>query len=341
MPVHPQGLRRSNSWRLVVVGALALLARAVEADAQPVAQDRAARGGADVFVTLGTMGGPVVNPRRSQPANLLVRGGEAYLIDVGDGAAQRLAGAGVRLPQLRAVFISHLHFDHTGGLAAVLGLRYQTDVPGVLTIYGPPGTRRLVDGIVASMEPAAEAGYGIPGARRISPATTVSVVELAGGGAVKLGDMAVTAAENSHYSFAPGSPEAARHKSLSYRFDMPGRSIVYTGDTGPSATVERLARRAGMLVSEMIDLEATLALVRRTTPGMPAPAFAAIRRHLADHHLSPEQVGRLAAAAGVSRVVVTHMVPGSHDPADLARYRAGISRHFRGPVSFAKDGDRF
>lgn len=51
----------------------------------------------DSFITLGTEGGPVSNPLRSQPANVLLDDGNAYLIDVGDGAVQRLAAAQILL----------------------------------------------------------------------------------------------------------------------------------------------------------------------------------------------------------------------------------------------------
>lgn len=295
---------------------------------------------ADGWITLGTMGGPVGAPERAQPANALVRGGEVYLVDAGDGAAQQLAKAGLRLPQVKAVFLSHLHVDHTGGLAAIIGLRAQTDVRAVLTVYGPPGTKALVDGIAASLKPAAAAGYGIPGQHWPAPDSIVRVVELAGGASVRVGDMAVRTAQNTHYDFAPGSADDAAYKSLSYRFDMPGRSIAYTGDTGPSPAVAALAKGADLLVSEMIDLDLTLARVAQNSPAMPAPARAKLVQHLSTHHLTPEAVGQLAAAAGVGAVAVTHFAGGS-DPARTADYRARIAKGFGGRIALANDLDCF
>ncbi|WP_295218540.1 MBL fold metallo-hydrolase [uncultured Brevundimonas sp.] len=295
---------------------------------------------ADAWITLGTMGGPVGAAERAQPANALVRGGDVYLIDAGDGAAQQLAKAGLRLPQVKAVFLSHLHVDHTGGLAAIIGLRDQTDVRDVLTIYGPPGTKALVDGIVASLKPAAAAGYGIPGQSWPAPESIVRVVELAGGASVRVGGMTVRTAQNTHYDFAPGSSDDAAYKSLSYRFDTPGRSIAYTGDTGPSPAVAALAKGADLLVSEMIDLDLTLAKVAQNSPNMPPPARTKLVRHLSTHHLTPEAVGALAGAAGVRAVAVTHFAGGS-DPARTADYRARIAKGFRGRLALANDLDRF
>lgn len=331
----------AGSWRKTIFGAT--MVTMMTAGTVVPQSSRAAQPAQQslVFITLGTMGGPIAHPKRSQPANAIVAGPDVYLVDVGDGAAQRLAETGLRLNAVRGVFISHLHFDHTGGLGAVIGLRHQTNAPGVLTVYGPPGTKQLVDGIVASMQPGAEAGDGLPGAKRRLPESGVRVHELRGDATIELAGLKVTTAENTHYSFAPGSPEAKKFASLSLRFDGNGRSLVYTGDTGPSAQVERLARGADLLVSEMIDLRATLAAIRRNSPNMPAELVKGVSQHLEAHHLSPEQVGQLAARAGVRRVVVTHIVPGAIDKEEQATYLAGISKHFKGPAEIADDLDRF
>jgi len=313
---------------------LAALLAAAPVAAQPVPS-------ADGFITLGTMGGPVSSPSRSQPANALVHQGKVYLVDAGDGTVQQLARAGIMLPRVRAVFISHLHADHTGGLSAVLALRNQTNQRDPITVYGPPGTRELVAGMIASMQPAARVGYGIPGQPWAPPADTVTVIELGDGERTSLEGITVTAAQNSHYDFAPGSVEDRNYKSLSFRFDLPGRSIVYTGDTGPSAAVEKLAKAADLLVSEMIDMGGTMANVARNSPDMPPQAKQQLEQHLSTHHLTPEAVGQLASRAGVKALVITHFAAGTPDPARTKGYIAEIARLYSGPVTLANDLDHF
>lgn len=318
----------------VIVPVLAILLAAAPAVAQPSPQG-------DGFITLGTMGGPVPSADRSQPANALVHQGKVYLVDAGDGTVQQLARAGILLPRVRAVFISHLHADHTGGLSAVLALRNQTNQRDPITVYGPPGTRELVAGMVASMQPAARVGYGIPGQPWAPPADTVRVIELGDGERLTVDGMTLTAAQNSHYDFAPGSAEDRNYKSLSFRFDLPGRSIVYTGDTGPSAAVETLAKGADLLVSEMIDMGGTMANVARNSPDMPPEAKRQLEQHLSTHHLTPDAVGQLAARAGVKALAITHFAAGTPDPERTKGYGAQIRSHFQGPVTLANDLDRF
>lgn len=320
--------------RWAIGSVLAALLAAAPVAAQPVPS-------ADGFITLGTMGGPVPSPSRSQPANALVYQGKVYLVDAGDGTVQQLARAGIMLPRVRAVFISHLHADHTGGLSAVLALRNQTNQRDPITVYGPPGTRELVAGMIASMQPAARVGYGIPGQPWAPPADTVTVIELGDGERTSLEGITVTAAQNSHYDFAPGSVEDRNYKSLSFRFDLPGRSIVYTGDTGPSAAVEKLAKGADLLVSEMIDMGGTMANVARNSPDMPPQAKQQLEQHLSTHHLTPEAVGQLASRAGVKALVITHFAAGTPDPARTKGYIAEIARLYSGPVTLANDLDRF
>src|SRR5512138_1021859 len=87
------------------------------------------------FIILGTASGPNSEANRAQPANALLVGGQPYLIDAGDGAVAQLAKANLRVGALRAVFLSHLHFDHTAGMLAVIGLRMQLETRGPLRIY--------------------------------------------------------------------------------------------------------------------------------------------------------------------------------------------------------------
>lgn len=293
---------------------------------------------ANVFITLGTAGGPEGEANRSQPANALLVGNDLYLVDAGDGTAGQLKKAGLRLPQVRGIFLSHNHFDHTGGMLAILGLRMQLNAYEPLSIYGPPGTKTFIEGLLAGMEPAREAAYGMPGR---SWTANVEVIELVDEAIIELDGLEVTVAENTHFKIPENSGAAEKAKSLSFRFDMDDRSIVYTGDTGPSEAVEKLARNADILVSEMMDIPAVLDAIRVVNPNMPQQQLDGIEWHFRAHHVLPHQVGEMAANAGVDQVVVTHMVPNIENEEMAARYRTEISKTFDGKIVIASDLDRF
>jgi ribonuclease BN (tRNA processing enzyme) len=320
--------------RLAAIALALLTVTALDAADAPAARP------SNQFITLGTHGGPVSDRDRSEPANALVVDRAVYLVDAGDGAVQQLARAGLSLAAVRAVFISHIHIDHTGGLFAVLGLRHQMGATGTIKVYGPPGIKAMVDGLLAAIVPEAESGYGVPGEDYVPPQDTVEVVELQDGAKLELDGFSVKAVRNTHYSFPKGSDMDRRFGSLSFRFDLPDRSIVYTGDTGPSEAVTELARGADLLVSELIDPKFVDTFVVRGTPAQQKRARE-MRAHLTDHHITPDQVGQMAAKARVHRVVITHLVAGRNPDVDTAPYVAGVRKWFDGPVEIATDLNRY
>lgn len=288
------------------------------------------------WITLGTMSGPIPSAVRHQPANVLYDGASAVVVDCGDGAVDQLRKAGIPLQSVRTVILSHLHVDHTAGLYGLIGRRLQAHIPDALTIYGPPGTLRVVNAIRSSFDFASGLMAQVSDFVRELDAE-VTVVEITDGSRFTLGRIDVTAAVNTHYRHPEGSPEAKRYQSLSLRFDTPTRSIAYTGDTGPSEKVEQLAHGADMLVSEITDPEQVTSQLLRTLP-IPPAALAAIQRRFELEHLTADEVGLLARRAAVKSVVITHN-PLTAENMDRARDIIGA--RFTGPVAFADDLDSY
>ena len=314
--------------RFILLGVLAV---AITANAE-------SQTSANEFIILGTAGGPVTQTDRSQPANALIVGDDLYLVDAGDGTAGQLAKAGLDVVDVDGLFISHNHFDHTGGVLAILGLRMQLNAHNTLRIFGPPDTKEFIDGLLKGMAPAMEAAYGMPGT---SWKAAVEVTELVHGSTVELEGVKVTVVENTHFSIPQDANVPEKAKSLAYRFNFEDRSIVYAGDTGPSEAVEKLATGAEVLVSEMMDIPAVLSRILKGNPNMPKRVYDGIEWHFRAHHVLPEQVGEMAANAGVKKVVVTHMSPNVATEEMAARYRREIAQAFDGEIVIANDLDRF
>jgi hypothetical protein len=104
---------------------------------------------------------------------------------------------------------TRLHVDHTGGQSAIIGMRYQQHIPGTFNIYGPPGTRQLVDGIIASEKPLLDLDAASnPDVAQLVPRKT-AVMETIDGEQFTVDDVKITAAENSHYGFKIGTRACA------------------------------------------------------------------------------------------------------------------------------------
>lgn len=300
--------------------------------------------GRPVLVTLGTGGGPIVQTKRSQPANAIVAGGLVYLFDTGEGTQRALRAAELPLAKVRAVFLTHHHLDHVGGLGPIIVNRWILGLKQPLLIFGPPGTRELVAGLVAAAAPTERAPLRLGGGTSVPLSSTVVAADadaVVGDRPVEIyrdDRIRVLAIKLDHFHHADGSRDTVA-QSFGFRIETGGRSIVISGDTGPSAALEKLAQGADLLLSEVMDRPAIAAAVGKIE--MPPAARAGFLRHMDLDHLTPVQVGDIAARAGVKAVVLTHLVPGLDGEQDTSGYTAGLSRHFSGPVTVANDGDRF
>jgi ribonuclease BN (tRNA processing enzyme) len=122
--------------------------------------------------------------------------------------------------------------------------------------------------------------------------------------------------------------------ALAYRFDTPSGSAVFSGDTGPCDNLVRLAQGADYLVHEVIDVDFIANLVKKL------PNRDNIIKHLTESHTSPEDAGRIARRAGVSTLVLSHLVPGDSEIPE-STWEARASAEFDGEVVCGVDLDQF
>ncbi len=297
-----------------------------------------------VWITLGTGGGPVIRVNRHESSNALVIGHDIYLFDVGNGVLYQMAKAKLNLGNVKAIFISHHHIDHNADIGVVLIERWQWNMYKPIPVIGACGTVSLIRNVlkgyhVTELAPITEGGPPSPSiastvAARDIPADTSKPVVVYQDKNIK-----VSAITNTHYHYPPGSAEQKFSHSYSFRIETLDRTIVFTGDTGPSRRVEMLAKGADLLVSEVIDLHRMITKLRKAH--FPQKLLTAKIRHMREDHLTPTEAAKLAAKAGVKELVLTHLVPGDDGETDLSGYTKGISAYFKGSVHLANDLDRF
>jgi ribonuclease BN (tRNA processing enzyme) len=289
------------------------------------------------LITLGTRGGPVPTKDRAQSSNVLIVNGTNYLIDAGDGVIRRLAQAGINVRQVGKVFITHDHDDHTAALGTLLSYEWDFQRHDPVDVYGPPGTAALVKGAIQYFTVNAEIRW-VEGRR--TPLTDVFVGhDVQPGMIYQDKNIKVTAVENTHFHIPEGTPYFGKYKSYSYRFETPDRVIFVTGDTGPSEAVTKLAAGADILLSEVASAEdiKQVLIKNGTWQGMTPDQQAAFMKHLTEEHLTPEEVGKLAAQAKVKKVILTHLPATITEDDDYQRFIPEVKKMFSGEVVVAKD----
>jgi ribonuclease Z len=267
-------------------------------------------------VTLLGTGCPPPNPRRRGPATLLQHGGQRLLVDAGSGVAVQLQQAEVRTVELSHVLLTHLHSDHVIDLGHLVLTRWIVGHNVPLTVLGPTGTAAHVERLLALWD----WDVAVRRAHMHDREPPRVVVREIGTGVVhQAGGLTVTAFEVEHEPVRP---------ALGFHAEAGGRRVVISGDTRPCAAVVHHARAADLLIHECTEMATT-----QWVPGSGWPSLEAKIRDLASYHTGPDQVGQVAAEAGVATLALTHLMPGSR-PEDLA---ARAARHFAGRIVVGED----
>jgi len=273
------------------------------------------------LILLGTGGGPRPRVNRAASSQVIVVNGAAYVVDCGDGVARQLTAARIPLQTLRHIFITHQHSDHNLDYGNLIMLAWAVGLETRLDTWGPPPLEKMTRLFLELNE--YDINIRIKDEAYPPLAPLVHAHELTRGGVVlNDGPVKVTATLVPHPIVEP---------ALAYRFDTPDRSIVISGDTAPSDSLIQLARGADVLVHEAMHLAGVDRLVARV------PNHPGLRHHLLASHTVVEDVGRVAQAAGVKLLVLSHLVPADDPAITDEMWIEGARVHFRGPVIVGKD----
>lgn len=321
--------------------------------------------------TLGTGGGPIVSTSRAGTSTAIRVDDATYVIDAGMGSIRnyrRHASWG----ELRGIFLTHHHSDHIYDLGSYLLTGWQ--VPGEafsrpVHVYGPgrPPRTPAVDAEHARLVDARTLQRSMTGTTDIvdSLLNTVFasdiVIRMADEGRSNPSEW-VIGHDIKIPAEAQSDPVLARHPvmepfeiykddlvrvtailvdhrlcypAFGFRFDTAYGSVVVSGDTAYSENCIRLARGADILLHEVIDLDAIL----NTFPDSETREGIAV--HLRESHTPMDEVGKVAQAAGVGRLVLHHIVPNVPGAANTAKMESFARNDFSGPVTVAEDNDTF
>ncbi len=279
-------------------------------------------------VTLLGTGTPGKDLNRFQSSALVEVGSDMLLFDAGRGAVHQLFQAGVDVGRVGPVFITHHHVDHINDLYDVIFSTAGQGREGTLPIYGPTGTKQIVDGLLNQvyardyrfrLEEARELHRrGANSLRQGEVIHDVAVHEI-GAGVVAEGDGWRVISDYVLHGYFPDAPDFD-WRCLGYRIESQGKIITISGDTVPCPGIIGLARDADLLVQCCMWPESA-----RTDPA----------RLILTETILPTtaQAGQIAVEAGVKRMVLTHLSASINQAVALA----GVRQYYPGEVLFGED----
>lgn len=242
-------------------------------------------------VLLGT-GNPPADPDRSGPATAVVVNGTPYLVDFGAGVVRRAKSAVVEKGiaaldpvNLRVVFVTHLHSDHTVGYPDLMLTPWVIGRRVPLEVYGPSGIKAMTEHVLEAYSADFETR-----ARDRALYTVGALPEGHGANAHEIGAGVVYKDANVTVT-AFGTKHAM--PSYGYRFDSADRSIVISGDTNPTQATIDACRGCDVLIHEVLTLE--WLAKRRDFQG-----------YAAQHHTTTAQLVELATKAKPRLLILYH-----------------------------------
>ena len=272
------------------------------------------------IVFLGTKGGPRVGVGPSNPANLVMVNDTPFVIDCGMGVSHQLVTAGVPLESVKYIFISHHHSDHNLEYGNLVYNAWAAGLSTPVHSFGPKGIEAMTEtywqlnkfDVDTKIE-----DEGRPDPRKLLIAKDITE----DGVVLQTPDVKVTAFRTPHPPIVD---------NFAYKFETPDGTIVFSSDTAYNPKLAEFAKGADVLVHEAIYLPWVDRLVARVKNG------ATLKKHLLESHTAAEDVGRIADAAQVKVLVMSHLVPGELDVTD-EQWSGEASKHFKGRLIVARD----
>ena len=274
---------------------------------------------------LGT-GTPTPSLERGGASFLVEREDATLLFDCGPAAVRRLLAAGVPPTRVTHLFLTHLHYDHCMDYAYLTLTRWDQGAGQIpdLRVYGPAGAARMTQLLFGeegafqadlagrTLHPGSHLIYEHRGGKLPRQRPAPQVREVSGGAAIDGGGWQVAVAEMAHCQ--------PYLQSVAYRFNCPEGSIVVTGDTAPNPQLVELAQGADALLHMchfLNDVE--------TDPRLTSSCSG---------HLD---AARTAAAAGVDKLVLTHLTEQIVLPGIRERMVAEAAAVFAGTIILGED----
>ena len=276
---------------------------------------------ADTKLLILGSGTPNPNPERSGSAYAIVSNGQSYLVDFGPGVIRRASAfspswggefESMEIQNLNYAFLTHLHSDHSAGLADLILSPWVLEREEPLNLFGPRGLKRMADKITDAYQ--IDIDYRINGSQPSNPeGYKTKVTEIAEGIIYEDKYIAVEAFENNHGDFK---------NSFGFVFTTKDKKIVISGDTAYSQKVIEKSKEADILVHEVYSEK-----------GFKEKTKDWQIYHKA-HHTSTLDVGKIASMSKPKKLVLSHILFWGNSKESIVEE---VKSNFDGEVIIAED----
>ena len=273
------------------------------------------------IVLLGT-GTPNADPERSGPAVAIIVKGIPYLIDCGPGVVRRAAAAqergieALRVDNLKHLFVTHLHSDHTLGYPDLIFTPWILERDEPLEVFGPIGIARMTEHIISAyvedirmridgLEPANEVGY------------KVNTHEIKTGIIYADSNITVEAFAVKHGSWK---------QAFGFVFQTSDKKIVISGDTAPDDIIVEKCDGCDVLIHEVYSTERF------------KKKSSIWQKYHSRFHTSSVELADIAARAKPKLLILYHQLFWGATEDELL---AEIREHYDGEVVSGNDLDKF
>lgn len=262
-------------------------------------------------------------------SSLLELDGRRVVVDCGLGVTKGLVQAGMDLKTLDLIFITHLHSDHVLELGPLIHTAWTTGLKTPVTVFGPPGIEGYWTGFMTSLS--YDTAIRVYDEGRI-PLEDLVTVQVYTEGAVMDGPVLDgPVLDGSVRVQALRVPHPPIKDAFALRFDG-SKSVTFSGDTAYFPPLAAFAAGSDLLVHEALLPTGVETIIARTGLG------DKLRNHLYASHTKAEDVGRIAAAAGVGRLVLNHLVPADDPTIGSQDWLAQIATVWAGKADVGVDG---
>ena len=250
--------------------------------------------GATKLIVLGS-GTPNPDPNRAGSGYAVVVNETPYLIDFGPGIIRRAASMSppwggkieaMTVKNFEHAFLTHIHSDHSAGLADLLLTPWIMGRDKKLNLFGPKGLEQMASSTLEAFKD--DINYRIYGTQPSNKIGYKFNFHLLTEGLIYEDEnVSVEAFTVPHGSF---------DDAYGFRFTSKDKVIVFSGDTGPSKKLEKFAAGADILVHEVYS---NAGFLKKTKDW---------QIYHQGHHTSTFEVGEIASRAKPKLLLLSHIL---------------------------------